>query len=188
MTTVHATTASQKTVDGATQRDQRGGRSANNNIIPASTGAAKAATKVIPSLHNKLTFVKIPFSSGFITLTSFYFSSGMAFRVPINDSSVIDLVVRLEKETSYDDITKTLKKAAESKEYNGIVTVTEDEVVSTDFIGDSHSCIFDAKAGIELNKNFFKLIAWYDNEWGYSRRVCDLIVHMAGVDSNAKSS
>lgn len=110
----------------------------------------------------------------------------MAFRVPTIDSSVIDLVVRLEKETTYDDITNTVKKAAESNEYRGIVTVTEDEVVSTDFIGNTYSCIFDAKAGIELNPKFFKLIAWYDNEWGYSRRVCDLIVHIADVD--AKSS
>jgi glyceraldehyde 3-phosphate dehydrogenase len=110
----------------------------------------------------------------------------MAFRVPTIDSSVIDLVVRLEKKTTYEDITKTLKEAAMSKEYKGIVTVTEDEVVSTDFIGSTYSCIFDAKAGIQLNPNFFKLIAWYDNEWGYSRRVCDLIVHIAGVD--AKSS
>lgn len=110
----------------------------------------------------------------------------MAFRVPTIDSSVIDLVVRLEKSTTHDDITKTLKEAAMSKEYKDFVAVTEDEVVSTDFIGSPHSCIFDPKASIELNANFFKLIAWYDNEWGYSRRVCDLIVHIAGVD--AKSS
>ena len=109
----------------------------------------------------------------------------MAFRVPTIDSSVVDLVVRLEKSATHDDITKTLKEAAMSKEYKGILSVTEDEVVSTDFIGNTHSCIFDSKAGIELNPNFFKLIAWYDNEWGYSRRVCDLIVHIAGVDSES---
>ena len=110
----------------------------------------------------------------------------MAFRVPTIDSSVVDLVVRLEKSVSYDDIISLLKKAANSKEYEGIVAVTEDEVVSTDFIGNRHSSIIDAKAGIQLNPKFVKLIAWYDNEWGYSRRVCDLIVHIAGVD--AKSS
>ena len=111
----------------------------------------------------------------------------MAFRVPTIDSSVVDLVVRLEKSATLDDITQTLKEAAEtSKEYKGIVSVTEDQLVSTDFIGSKYSLIFDRKASIELNRNFFKLIAWYDNEWGYSRRVCDVIVHMAGVD--AKSS
>jgi glyceraldehyde 3-phosphate dehydrogenase len=190
MTTVHSTTASQKTVDGPTTRarDRRGGRSVNNNIIPASTGAAKAVTKVIPSLKNKLTFVKSLslLVSFFLPLFFIYFSSGMAFRVPTIDSSVVDLVVRLEKDATLDDITETFKAAAKSKEYNGIVAVTEDDVVSTDFIGSSYSCILDSKAGIQLNSRFFKLIAWYDNEWGYSRRVCDLIVHIAGVD--AKSS
>ena len=110
----------------------------------------------------------------------------MAFRVPTIDSSVVDLVVRLEKNATYDDIIKTLERATKSKEYKDIVAVTEDEVVSTDFIGSTYSCIIDAKAGIQLNPKFVKLIAWYDNEWGYSRRVCDLIVHIAGVD--AKSS
>ena len=185
MSTIHATTASQKTVDGPTQRDWRGGRSVNNNIIPASTGAATAVAKVIPSLDGKLTFVKIPFPNGFIILTLFYLSSGMAFRVPTIDSSVVDLNVRLEKGTTYDDITKTLKEAAMSQEFKGIVAVTEDQVVSTDFIGSTYSLIFDAKAGIQLNPNFFKLVAWYDNEWGYSRRVCDLIVHIAGVDAKS---
>ena len=109
----------------------------------------------------------------------------MAFRVPTIDSSVVDLTVHLEKGTTYDDITKTLKEAAMSKEFKGIVAVTEDQVVSTDFIGSTYSLIFDAKAGIQLNPNFFKLIAWYDNEWGYSRRVCDLIVHIAGVDAKS---
>ena len=189
MTTVHSTTASQKTVDGPTRRDWRGGRSVNNNIIPASTGAAEAVTKVIPSLNNKLTFVKILFPSGFTILTSFFFffPSGMAFRVPTIDSSVVDLDVRLAKSTNYDDITKTFNNAAKN-EYNGIVAVTEDEVVSTDFIGSTYSCIFDPKAGIQLNNNFFKLIAWYDNEWGYSRRVCDLVVHIAGVDAKSAKS
>jgi glyceraldehyde 3-phosphate dehydrogenase len=174
-------------VDGPTQRDWRGGRSVNNNIIPASTGAAEAVVKAMPSLKGKLTFVKkTPLFLVFIFLPVFFcLSSGMAFRVPTIDSSVVDLVVRLEKGTTCDEITKTFKEAAMSKEYKGIVAVTEDAVVSTDFIGSSYSCIFDPKAGIQLNSNFFKLIAWYDNEWGYSRRVCDLIVHVAGVDGNA---
>ena len=188
MTTVHSTTASQKTVDGPTRRDWRGGRSVNNNIIPASTGAAEAVTKVIPSLEEKLTFVKILFPSGSTILTLFSPPSGMAFRVPTIDSSVVDLDVRLREGTNYDDITDTFKKAASSNEYNGIVAVTEDQVVSTDFIGSTYSCIFDPKAGIQLNNNFFKLIAWYDNEWGYSRRVCDLIVHIAGVDAKSAKS
>ena len=184
MTTVHSTTASQKTVDGPSKRDWRAGRSVNNNIIPASTGAAEAVTKVIPSLEGKLTFVKISFPSGF-NYSYLFFSSGMAFRVPTIDISVVDLVVRLEKDTTIDNIRETLRKAAMSKEYKGIVSVTNDDVVSTDFIGSSYSCIFDERAGIELNANFFKLIAWYDNEWGYSRGVCDLIVHIAGVDDKS---
>jgi glyceraldehyde 3-phosphate dehydrogenase len=110
----------------------------------------------------------------------------MAFRVPTIDVSVVDLVVRLEKNATYDEITKTLKEASKSKEYKGIMAVTEDEVVSTDFIGSNYSSIFDAQAGIQLNPNFVKLIAWYDNEWGYSRRVCDLIVHVAGVDAKSQ--
>ncbi|KAL5633418.1 hypothetical protein ACGC1H_003794 [Rhizoctonia solani] len=164
MTTVHATTATQKTVDGPSAKDWRGGRGAAANIIPSSTGAAKAVGKVIPSLNGKLT--------------------GLAFRVPTSDVSVVDLVVRLEKAASYDDIKAALKKASEG-EYKGIIGYTEDDVVSTDFVGDEHSSIFDAKAGISLNKNFVKLVAWYDNEWGYSRRVVDLISHIAKVDAKA---
>jgi len=161
MSTIHATTATQKTVDGPSNKDWRGGRSVNNNIIPSSTGAAKAVGKVIPSLNGKLT--------------------GLAFRVPTLDVSVVDLVVRLEKSATYDEIKATLKEAAEG-EYKGIIEYTEDAVVSTDFIGHTASSIFDASAGIQLNKNFVKLIAWYDNEWGYSRRVCDLLVYAAKAD------
>jgi len=164
MTTVHATTATQKTVDGPSNKDWRGGRSVNNNIIPSSTGAAKAVGKVIPSLNGKLT--------------------GMAFRVPTLDVSVVDLVVRLEKSATYDDIKATVKKASEG-EYKGIVEFTEDLVVSADFVGHTASCIFDANAGIQLNGNFVKLIAWYDNEWGYSRRVVDLIKYVAKKDKEA---
>jgi len=162
MTTVHATTATQKTVDGPSHKDWRGGRSVNNNIIPSSTGAAKAVGKVIPSLNGKLT--------------------GLAFRVPTLDVSVVDLVVRLEKSASYDEIKEAVKKAA-SGEMKGILDYTEDSVVSTDFIGSTASSIFDATAGIPLNKNFVKLIAWYDNEWGYSRRVCDLVKFAAAKDA-----
>lgn len=140
MTTVHATTATQKTVDGPSHKDWRGGRGAAANIIPSSTGAAKAVGKVIPSLNGKLT--------------------GMAFRVPTSDVSVVDLVVRLEKGASYDELKETLKKASESKELKGILGYTDDEVVSTDFIGSTESSIFDAKAGISLNPNFVKLISW----------------------------
>ncbi|QRW02811.1 glyceraldehyde-3-phosphate dehydrogenase [Ceratobasidium sp. AG-Ba] len=165
MTTVHATTATQKTVDGPSSKDWRGGRGVGGNIIPSSTGAAKAVGKVIPQLNGKLT--------------------GLAFRVPTADVSVVDLVARLEKPASYDDIKAVLKKASESEEYKGILGYTEDDVVSTDFVGDNHSSIFDAKAGISLNKNFVKLISWYDNEWGYSRRVCDLIAYVAKKDKEA---
>jgi glyceraldehyde 3-phosphate dehydrogenase len=161
MTTVHATTATQKTVDGPSNKDWRGGRSVNNNIIPSSTGAAKAVGKVIPSLNGKLT--------------------GMAFRVPTLDVSVVDLVVRLEKKASYADIKQAIKEASEG-ELKGILGYTEDKVVSTDFIGSSYSSIFDAEAGIPLNDNFVKLIAWYDNEWGYSGRVCDLLAYAAKQD------
>jgi len=164
MTTVHATTATQKTVDGPSNKDWRGGRSVNNNIIPSSTGAAKAVGKVIPSLNGKLT--------------------GLAFRVPTLDVSVVDLVVRIEKPATYDEIKATVKAAAEG-EYKGIVEYTEDQVVSTDFIGNTHSSIFDAHAGIQLNKNFVKLISWYDNEWGYSRRVVDLVKFAAEKDKAA---
>ncbi|KAF8901011.1 glyceraldehyde 3-phosphate dehydrogenase [Gymnopilus junonius] len=164
MTTVHATTATQKTVDGPSHKDWRGGRSVNNNIIPSSTGAAKAVGKVIPSLNGKLT--------------------GLSFRVPTLDVSVVDLVVRLEKSASYDDIKATLKAASEG-EYKGIVGYTDEAVVSTDFIGNENSSIFDANAGIQLNPNFVKLISWYDNEWGYSRRVCDLLKFAAQQDKAA---
>ncbi len=160
MTTVHATTATQKTVDGPSHKDWRGGRAAIGNIIPSSTGAAKAATKVIPELKGKLT--------------------GMSFRVPTIDVSVVDLTCRLEKATTYDEIKSVVKKASES-ELKGILAYTEDAVVSADFIHDSHSSIFDATAGIMLNEKFVKLVSWYDNEWGYSNRILDLIAHMNTV-------
>ncbi|WWC91350.1 glyceraldehyde-3-phosphate dehydrogenase [Kwoniella dendrophila CBS 6074] len=166
MTTVHATTATQKTVDGPSNKDWRGGRGAAANIIPSSTGAAKAVGKVIPSLNGKLT--------------------GMAFRVPTSDVSVVDLVARIEKGASYDEIKAVIKKASESPELKGILGYTEDEVVSTDFVGSTESSIFDAKAGIALNANFVKLVSWYDNEYGYSRRVCDLVAYIAGVDAKAQ--
>lgn len=162
MTTVHATTATQKTVDGPSAKDWRGGRGAAFNIIPSSTGAAKAVGKVIPELNGKLT--------------------GMSFRVPTADVSVVDLTCRLEKATSYDQI-KAAMKAASEGDMKGIVGYTEDAVVSSDFITDPRTCIFDAEAGIALNDNFVKLVAWYDNEWGYSNKVIDLIVHMAKVDN-----
>ncbi len=158
MTTVHATTATQPTVDGPSQKDWRGGRGAAQNIIPSSTGAAKAVTLVLPELKGKLT--------------------GMAFRVPTPDVSVVDLTFKTEKATSYKEICAAMKEAAEGP-LKGILGYTDDEVVSTDFQGDSHSSIFDAGAGIELNSNFFKVISWYDNEWGYSCRVIDLMVSMA---------
>jgi len=161
MTTVHATTATQKTVDGPSSKDWRGGRGAAANIIPSSTGAAKAVGKVIPELNGKLT--------------------GMSLRVPIADVSVVDLVVRTEKPASYAAIKEAIKEAANGP-LKGIMSYTEDDVVSTDFVGDTHSSIFDAKAGISLNDNFVKLVAWYDNEWGYSRRVCDLLVFAAKQD------
>ena len=161
MTTVHATTATQKTVDGPSKKDWRGGRGAAFNVIPSSTGAAKAVGKVIPKLNGKLT--------------------GMSFRVPTADVSVVDLTVRLEKGTTYDEI-KAVMKAASEGDLKGIVGYTEDPVVSSDFIGDARTCIFDAGAGIMLNPNFVKLVAWYDNEWGYSNKVVDLIEYMASVD------
>jgi len=161
MTTVHATTATQKTVDGPSKKDWRGGRAAAGNIIPSSTGAAKAVGKVIPELNGKLT--------------------GMAFRVPTLDVSVVDLTCRLEKAATYEEIKAAVKKASEN-ELKGILGYTEDEVVSSDFIGDPRTSIFDAKAGISLNDHFVKLVAWYDNEWGYSNKVVDLILHMAKVD------
>jgi glyceraldehyde 3-phosphate dehydrogenase len=158
MTTVHACTATQKTVDGASNKSWRDGRSALNNVIPASTGAAKAVGKVIPELNGKLT--------------------GMAFRVPTVDVSVVDLTVRLEKGTTYENIVNCIKKHADG-DMKGILGYTEDPLVSTDFIGDERSSIFDVKAGIALNNNFVKLISWYDNEWGYSNRVVDLIKHIS---------
>jgi glyceraldehyde 3-phosphate dehydrogenase len=160
MTTVHSTTATQKTVDGPSMKDWRGGRAASGNIIPSSTGAAKAVTKVIPELKGKLT--------------------GMSFRVPTLDVSVVDLTCRIEKPATYDEIKAAVKAAADG-ELKGILGYTEDAVVSSDFIGDSHTCIFDAEAGIMLNPNFVKLIAWYDNEWGYSSKVLDMIKHMSTV-------
>ncbi len=157
MTTVHAVTATQKTVDGPSGKDWRGGRGAAQNIIPASTGAAKAVGKVIPELNGKLT--------------------GMAFRVPTADVSVVDLTVRLEKEASYEEICATLKAASEN-EMKGILGYCDEDLVSSDFIGDQRSSIFDAKAGIQLSKTFVKLVSWYDNEMGYSNRVIDLITYM----------
>jgi glyceraldehyde 3-phosphate dehydrogenase len=157
MTTVHATTATQLTVDGPSRKDYRGGRSALLNIIPASTGAAKAVTKVIPALQGKLT--------------------GMAFRVPTADVSVVDLTVRLEKETSYEEIKKAFKEASEGA-LKGILGYTEEPVVSQDFVGDSRTSIFDAGAGIELNSRFFKIVSWYDNEAGYSHKLVDLAQHI----------
>lgn len=162
MTTVHSFTATQKTVDGPSAKDWRGGRTASTNIIPSSTGAAKAVGKVIPHLNGKLT--------------------GMAFRVPTQNVSVVDLTVRLEKPASYDTIKKTIKEAAEGP-LKGILAYSEDELVSTDLNGNDNSSIFDAKAGISLNDNFVKLVSWYDNEWGYSRRVLDLISYIAKVDT-----
>ncbi|KAF7123592.1 hypothetical protein RHSIM_Rhsim12G0035400 [Rhododendron simsii] len=162
MTTVHSITATQKTVDGPSSKDWRGGRAASFNIIPSSTGAVKAVGKVLPALNGKLT--------------------GMAFRVPTVDVSVVDLTVRLEKGASYQQIKDVIKEESEGK-LKGILGYTEDDVVSTDLIGDSRSSIFDAKAGIALNDHFVKLISWYDNEWGYSSRVIDLIVHMASVQA-----
>lgn len=160
MTTVHATTATQLTVDGPSRKDFRGGRSALTNIIPASTGAAVAVTKVIPSLQGKLT--------------------GMAFRVPTADVSVVDLTVRTEKSATYEEVKKLFKDASEGS-YKGVIAYTEDLVVSQDFVSDAHTCSFDADAGIALNDNFFKLVAWYDNEYGYSSKLIDLAAHVARI-------
>ncbi len=161
MTTVHATTNTQKTVDAPSAKDWRGGRAAAGNIIPSSTGAAKAVGKVIPELNGKLT--------------------GMAFRVPTLDVSVVDLTARLAKETTYEDVCKAMKAASEG-ELKGVLGYTEDEVVSSDFIGDARTSIFDAKAGIQLSPTFVKVVSWYDNEWGYSNKVLDLLAHMAKVN------
>jgi glyceraldehyde 3-phosphate dehydrogenase len=161
MTTVHAMTATQPAVDGPSKKDWRGGRGAAQNIIPASTGAAKAVTLVLPELKGKLT--------------------GMAFRVPTPDVSVVDLTFKTEKATSYKEICAAMKEASETS-LKGVLGYTEDAVVSTDFQGDARSSIFDADAGIELNPNFFKIVSWYDNEWGYSCRVLDLMIAMAKKD------
>ncbi len=158
MTTVHATTATQKTVDGPSMKDWRGGRGAGQNIIPSSTGAAKAVGKVIPDLNGKLT--------------------GMAFRVPTPDVSVVDLTVRLKKAATYEEICAKMKESAEG-ELKGILGYTEDAVVSNDFIGDARTSIFDAGAGIQLSDKFVKLVSWYDNEWGYSNKVVDLVSYIA---------
>ena len=162
MTTVHATTGTQKTVDGPSKKDWRGGRANMGNIIPSSTGAAKAVGKVIPELNGKLT--------------------GMSMRVPTLDVSVVDLTCRLAKDVTYDEVCAAMKEASEG-ELKGIMGYTEDAVVSTDFTGDPRTSIFDAKAGIALTGNFMKLISWYDNEWGYSNKLCDLLLHAAKVDA-----
>jgi len=163
MTTVHSTTGTQKTVDSPSGKDWRGGRAAAANIIPSSTGAAKAVGVVIPELNGKLT--------------------GMAFRIPTLNVSVVDLTVNLKKPASYKEICEVIKKAGEGA-YKGIIGYTEDEVVSSDFIGDERTSIFDAKAGIALTDTFVKLVSWYDNEWGYSNKVLNLVEHMAKVDGN----
>ncbi len=162
MTTVHATTATQKTVDGPSMKDWRGGRAASGNIIPSSTGAAKAVGKVIPALNGKLT--------------------GMSFRVPTLDVSVVDLTCRLEKAASYEEICAAMKAASEN-ELKGILGYTDEAVVSSDFVGDARTSIFDAEAGISLNGNFVKLVSWYDNEWGYSNKVVMLIQKMAAYNN-----
>ena len=162
MTTVHATTGTQKTVDGPSKKDWRGGRANMGNIIPSSTGAAKAVGKVIPELNGKLT--------------------GMSMRVPTLDVSVVDLTCRLAKDVTYDEVCAAMKEASEG-ELKGIMGYTEDAVVSTDFTGDPRTSIFDAKAGIALTGNFMKLVSWYDNEWGYSNKLCDLLLHAAKVDA-----
>ena len=161
MTTVHSTTATQKTVDGPSKKDWRGGRAASANIIPSSTGAAKACALVIPAVKGKLT--------------------GMSMRVPTLDGSVVDLTVNLKTKTTYDAICQAVKEASEGS-MKGILEYTEDQIVSSDVLGDPHTSIFDAKAGIMLNDHFVKLIAWYDNEWGYSNKVLELIKHMNKVD------
>ena len=162
MSTVHATTATQKTVDGASKKDWIGGRSAAGNIIPSSTGAAKAVGKVIPALNGKLT--------------------GMSFRVPTLDVSVVDLTCNLEKPASYEEICAAVKKASEN-ELKGILAYTDEPVVSSDFLGDPHTSIFDAAAGIQLTDTFVKLVSWYDNEWGYSHKLVDLACYMATKDN-----
>jgi glyceraldehyde 3-phosphate dehydrogenase len=161
MTTVHAATATQNTVDGPSAKDWRGGRSAIGNVIPSSTGAAKAVGKVIPAMNGKLT--------------------GMAFRIPTMDVSVVDLTVKLDKAASYDEICAAMKTASESEDMKGVLGYTEDMVVSQDFVGDTRTSIFDANAGIALNDNFVKVVAWYDNEMGYSTKIVDLIEYSASI-------
>lgn len=161
MTTIHATTATQPSVDGPSKKDWRGGRASSMNIIPASTGAAKACSLAIPELHGKLT--------------------GMAFRVPVIDVSVVDLTVRLSQDTSYEEICKEILHASETY-MKGVIQYCDEEVVSTDFIGNQHSCIFDKGAGIPLNSRFYKLVAWYDNEVGYASRVVNLVEYMTTVE------
>lgn len=160
MTTIHATTATQKTVDGPSMKDWRGGRAASGNIIPSTTGAAKAVGKIIPELSGKIT--------------------GMSFRVPVLDVSVVDLTCRLAKPASYEEICNVIKKASEN-EMKGILGYTEDDVVSTDFIGETRTSVFDVKAGIALTPTFVKLVSWYDNEYGFSNKVLDLVRHMDTV-------
>ena len=161
MTTVHSTTATQLTVDGSSKKDWRGGRAASYNIIPSTTGAAKAVGEVIPNLKGKLT--------------------GMSFRVPTLNVSVVDLTCNLKTPTTYDEIVEAIKQSANG-ELKGILDYTDEPVVSSDFIGNSNTCVFDIKAGIMLSPTFVKLVAWYDNEWGYSNKVVDLIAHMHNVD------
>ncbi len=161
MTTCHATTATQKTVDGPSKKDWRGGRGASQNIIPSSTGAAKAVGKVIPELNGKLT--------------------GMAFRVPVADVSVVDLTCKLAKPATWEEVKKAMKEASEG-ELKGILGYTEESVVSSDFIGDNRTSIFDAEAGIPLNDTFIKVVSWYDNEWAYSVKTVDLINYISNVD------
>ena len=163
MTTIHAVTATQKSIDSPSIKDWRSGRGAFQNIIPSSTGAAKAVGRVLPSMQGKLT--------------------GMAFRVPTANVSVVDLTVNLEKPTSYSEVCKAMKEASLSKELSGILGYTDDMVVSSDFISDSRTSIFDANAGMQLNETFLKVISWYDNEWGYSSKIIDLIEYMFNVDN-----
>tara|TARA_B100001115_G_C15834856_1_gene417226 strand:+ start:445 stop:1467 length:1023 start_codon:yes stop_codon:yes gene_type:complete len=164
MTTVHAVTATQKTLDASSVKDWRAGRGAFQNIIPSSTGAARAVGRVIPQMEGKLT--------------------GISFRVPTANVSVVDLTVNLDTSTTYDNICTVMKQASESNDLKGILGYTEDMVVSSDFISDSRTSIFDANAGIQLDLNFFKVISWYDNEWGYSNKILDLISHMYNIDNN----
>jgi len=168
MSTVHAATATQKTVDGPSLNNWRSGRGFSQNIIPSTTGAAKAVGRVLPSLKGKLT--------------------GMAYRVPTANVSVVDLSVNLEKKTSYPEICQAMKAACLSKRYGGILGYTDDDVVSSDFMSDKRTSIFDAKAGIEINSTFFKVISWYDNEWGYSNKVLDLAEYMEGVEKKDSSN